>query len=163
MQLKQKIEQDLKEALKKKERLKLEVLRMLNSSLHNKEIEKKSKLRKEGKSKGEIEKQGKLNNEEVIEIVFSEAKKRKESISEFEKGGREDLVEKEKKELKILEKYLPEQLSEDEIRKIVQKIIEETGAKGMKDMGQVMSKIMVKVKGKAEGSLVNKTVKDLLS
>ena len=93
---------------------------------------------------------------------MSEAKKRKEAISEYEKGGREDLLEKEKAELEVLEKYLPEQLSEEEIKKIAKEIIEKVEAKSIKDMGKVMAEMMTRVKGKADGSVVNKIVKELL-
>jgi len=92
--IKEKINQDLKSAMKKGDKLKVSVLRMLNSDIHNKEIEKKEKL----------------NDQEVQEVIFSEIKKRKESIEQFKKGNRDDLAEKEQKELKILKQYLPEQL-----------------------------------------------------
>jgi len=179
--LKEKIKEDLKKALKENKEIEVSTLRLLNAVILNKEKEKRYKLSK-GKSELEdynppttsshslrewapkdLEKESQLTDEEVIEVISFEAKKRKESIVEFEKGKRMDLVEKEKKELEILEKYLPEQLSEEEIKKFVQEAIEKTGAKEMKDMGKVMAELMPKVKGRADGSLVSKVVKDVLS
>jgi uncharacterized protein YqeY len=90
-------------------------------------------------------------------------KKRRESILEFEKGKRDDLVQKEKAELEILQKYLPEQMSQEEIKKLAQEIITKTGASEMKDMGKVLSELMPKVKGKAEGGMVSQIVKELLT
>jgi uncharacterized protein YqeY len=104
-----------------------------------------------------------LTDEGVIEIVFSEIKKRKESIIEFEKGKRENLVKKEKEEIEILKNYLPEQLSEKEIEEAAREVIEKMGAKDIKDMGKVMGGLMPKLKGKAESALISRIVKDLLS
>ncbi len=163
MSLKEKIQEDLKTAVRAKEELKLSVLRMILASLHNREIEKRSKLRKEEKTDEEIAKAGQLTDEDIIETIFSEIKKRKEAILGFEKGKREDLVEKEKKEMEILKKYVPDQLSEEDIRKLAKEIIEKVGAKEMKDIGQVMGQLMPKVKGKTEGGVVSKIVKELLS
>ncbi|GAH84058.1 unnamed protein product, partial [marine sediment metagenome] len=92
-----------------------------------------------------------LTDEEVIEVISSEVKKRKEAILEFEKGERKDLVEKEKKETEVLKKYLPEQLSEQEIKKLVKVAIETVEAQNLKDMGKVMAELIPQVKGKAEG------------
>jgi len=96
-------------------------------------------------------------------VISSEIKKRKEAILEFEKGERKDLVKRETSEMKILQSYLPEQLPEAEIKKFAKEIIKKAGAKEIKDMGKVMSELMPKLKGKAEGSLVSKIVKELLS
>ena len=98
----------------------------------------------------------------MLEVISSEVKKHKESISGFEKGERQDLVEKEKRELEILQKYLPEQISEEEIKEIAKEAIQETGAKEIKDMGKVMADIMPKIKGRADGSQASKIVKELL-
>jgi len=162
--LRQKIQEELKETLKEKKETKLSTLRMLIAAIINKEKEKRYKLSKEKPelSEKELEKESQLNDEQVLEVIFSEAKKRKEAILEFEKGGREDLAKKEKAELEVLEKYLPEQLSEEEIKKIVKEAIEKTGAKEMKDIGKVMAELMPKTKGKADGGLVSKVVKELL-
>jgi len=120
----------------------------------------------------ELEKESQLTDDEVIEVISSEIKKRKEAIFEFQKGEREDLVEREKAELEVLKKYLPEQLSEKEIKKLAREVIaalrtslapSEREKFGVKDMGKVMGQLMPQVKGKAEGSLVSKIVKELLS
>ncbi len=160
--LKQKISEEIKKALQNKDELLLLVLRGINATIHNKEIEKRTKLSKQEKDLKKLEEQSKLTEDEVLEAVASEAKKRKESIIEFEKGGRQDLVDKETAELEIIKKYLPEQMSEDTIKEIVKKAIKETGAAGPKDIGKVMAKIMPQVKGKADGSLVSKIVGELL-
>ncbi len=164
MALKGNIREDLKEAVKNREELKSSVLRLLLAAIFNKEKEKRYKLSKEKPelNEAELEEESQLNDEEVIDVISSEAKKRKESIGEFEKGKRMDLAEKEKKELEILEKYLPEQMSEEEIKKLVKEAIDKTVAKEMKDMGKVMQEVMPKVKGKADGSLVSKIVRELL-
>jgi len=164
MDLQKKIQKDLKIGLKKKEKLKCSVLRLLISAIHNKEIEKKTALRKKGElGEEEIAKEGKLTNEEIIEVIGSEIKRRKEAILGFEKGKRTDLVEKEKREIEILQNYLPEQLSEEEIKQIAKETIEKVGAKELRDIGRVMAQVMPKVKGRAEGGLVSRIVKELLS
>jgi len=169
--LKQKISEEIKKALQNKDELLLLVLRGINAAIHNKEIEKRTKLSKtssfakasEDKEKLEkLEKESKLTEDEVLEAVASEAKKRKESIVEFEKGGRQDLVDKEAAELEIIKKYLPEQMSEDTVKEIVKKAIKEISAAGPKDIGKVMAVIMPKLKGKAEGGVVSKIVGELL-
>ena len=161
MGLRDKIQEDLKETLKERRDLETLVLRQLSASFLNKEKEKRFKLFKE-KPEADLEKEGQLTEEEATEVVSFEAKKRKESISEFEKGERRDLAEKEKKELAILEKYLPEQISEEDLKKLVREAIEKIGASNQKDMGKIMAELMPKVKGRADGNLVSKTVKDLL-
>ena len=162
--LKEKILQNLNTALKEKKELEVSVLRMLLAAVQNRESEKRTKLWKEkaDRSSEELEKESKLTDEEVIEAISSEAKKRKESIEGFQKGKREDLVEKEKKELEILESYLPEQLSEEEIKKLVEEAVSKVGAKEMRDMGKVMQELMPKVKGRADGALVSKIAKESL-
>lgn len=160
--LQEKINSNLKQALMKKEELVISVLRMLNSAIHNREIEKRTKLSKTEKDIKELEEQSKLIEEEVLEVVSSEAKKRKDSILEFGKGGRQDLVDKETKELEILKKYLPEQMGEEQIKEEAKKIIEEIGAVGPQDTGKVMSALIPKLKGKAEGGIVSKIVNELL-
>jgi len=161
--LREKINENIKKAMQEKNELLLLVLRGVNAVIHNKEIEKRTKLSKSEKDIKKLEELSKLTEEEVLEAISSEAKKRKEAIIEFEKGGRKDLVDKEEKELEILKKYLPEQMNEKQIREEVKRIIDEVGATGTKDTGKVMAAIMPKLKGKAEGSLVNKTVNELLS
>ena len=165
MNLKEKIEEDFKKALKEKRKIEVSTLRMLKAAIFNKEKEKRYKISKEKPdlSGEQLEKESQLRDEEVLEVVSSEIKKRKESILEFEKGERQDLVEKETKEKEILEKYLPEQLSEEEIKKLAMKVIEKIEAKEPKDVGKVMAELMPKVKGKADGILVSKIVKGLLT
>lgn len=165
MDLQSKTKEDLKNALKEKKELEVSVLRLLQGAIVNREKEKRYKLsQKEPDLKEEeLTEKSRLGEQELVEVISSEAKKRREAIVEFEKGNRADLVEKEKKELEILQKYLPEQLSEEEIRKLAKGAIEKTGAKEMRDMGKIMSELMPKFKGKADGALVSKIVKELLS
>lgn len=142
---------DLKKAMKNKEQNRLRVLRSLKSKLLEREISE----RKGGEAS--------LSDEQTIEVLMKAAKQRKESIEQFEKGARDDLADSEKKELEIIESYLPEMLSEDEIRDIVREKIDEVDAENMADMGRVMGVMMKELKGKAEGSLVSKVVKEELS
>lgn len=165
MSLKEKIQEDLKRALKEKRKVAISTLRMLNAAIINQEKKKRYKLSKEKPDlKVEnLEKESQLTDEEIQEVVFSEVKKRKEAISEFEKGKRMDLVQKEKKEMEILKKYLPELLSEEEIKNLAKETIKELGAESLKDMGKVMGQLMPKIKNRADGSLVSKIVKELLT
>lgn len=150
--VKDKIKQELNQAVKEKNEVVRSTLRMLLAVVVNEEKEKSYKASKDVK----------LTDEEINDIISSEAKKRRDSIFEFEKGDRQDLADKEKKELEVLQKYLPEQLSEEEIKVLVEEVIKKTGASDIKDMGKVMGALMPKVKGKADGNLVSKVVKDLL-
>ncbi len=161
--LKEKLDSDLKKAQQEKNELVLLVLRGINAVIHNKEIEKRTKLSKEEKDIEKLEKESKLIEEEVAQVISSEAKKRRDSIEEFKKGDRSDLVEKEQKELEILKKYLPEQMGEDQIKEEAKKVIEETDAAGPQDTGKVMAALMSKLKGKAEGGVVSKIVNELLT
>ena len=111
----------------------------------------------------ELAKESALLDEQVLDVVSSEAKKRTESIEGFEKGGRTELAEKEKQELEILKQYLPEQLSTQDLEELIKEAIASTGAKEMKDMGKVMAELAPKIKGRAEGGVVSKMVKDFLS
>ncbi len=149
MNLKEKISSDLKNALRDRKAIDLSVLRMLQSAIRNKEIEKK---------KGDAG----LTDEEVIEVVTSEIKKRKEAIEGYTKGQRQDLVDKEKAELEVLMGYMPKQMGEVEIREEAKKAIGEVGAKTPQDMGRVMKILMPRMKGKADAALVNKIVKEEL-
>jgi len=145
------IKQELNQAIKDNDETVRSTLRMLLAVVANEEKEKQYK-----------EKEG-LTEEDVINIIVSEAKKRKESIFEFEKGNRKDLADKEKLELDVLTKYLPEQLSEEEINKIIKETIKEVGASTVQDFGKIMGSLMPKIKGKADGGLVSKIVKELLT
>lgn len=160
--LREKINENIKKAMQEKNELPLLVLRGLSAAIHNKEIEKRTKLSKNEKDIKKLEELSKLTEEEIVEAISSEAKKRKEAIIEFEKGGRQDLVDKEKKELEIIKVYLPEQINEDQIKEEVKKTIAEINAAGPKDIGKVMAVVMPKLKGKADGGLVSKIVGDLL-
>ena len=147
MNLREKIQKDFIEAFKAKDETRSSVLKMLQAGIKNAEIEK-------GKE---------LDDNEIIGVISKEAKKRKDSAGAFEKGGRAEMVEKEKEELEILSAYLPEQMSEDEIRELAEAAIKETGASDPKDMGKVMSVLSPKTKGRADGALVSGIVKELLS
>ena len=149
MSLKDKIEQDLRQALKEKNKAIISVLRLIRSALINRQIELRSKKQE-------------LTDEEIVKVLQKEAKKRKESIEMFTRGGREGLANKEREELLILEKYLPKQLSEDEIRGFVQTVIKEIGEVSEKSFGLVMKEVMSKVKGRAEGSVVSRLVREVL-
>jgi len=162
--LKINIEKDLKKALREKREIELSTLRMLLAAINNRETEKRTKIwkKKPETSPEGLETESQLTEDEIIEVIFSEIKRRKEAIEGFEKGKRQDLVEKEKKEMEVLQKYLPEQLSEEEIKKLAKETIKQIGAKETKDMGKVMAELMPRIKGRADGSLAPKIVKDLL-
>lgn len=142
---------DLKQAMKNKDQERLRVLRSLKANLLDREISE----RKDGEAS--------LSDEQAIEVLMKAAKQRKESIEQFEEGGRDDLVETEKAELEIINEYLPEMLSEEEVREVARDKIEQLGAENMADMGKVMGAMMKEMKGKAEGSLISKVVKEELS
>ena len=160
--LKQQLQNDLSGALKERNQLKRLVLGLLMTAIKNKELAKRQQLSKTVSGTGELEKQSQLTDEEVIGVIAGEVKKRKEAIEQFRAGGREELAQKEKSEMDILLTYLPAQLSEDEVRAEIQKTIAETGATGVKDMGRVIGAVMAKLKGRADGGLVSKIVKELL-
>ncbi|MBA4493149.1 GatB/YqeY domain-containing protein [Paenactinomyces guangxiensis] len=146
MSLVKQLEQDMKSALKNKEKTKLSVIRMLRASI----------------KKEEIDRRHALSEDDVLEVIMREIKQRKDSLSEYEKAGREELAQKEREEIEILQAYLPEQLSEEEVRALVQQVIQEVGAATKADMGRVMGAIMPRVKGKADGRLVNRLVQESL-
>jgi len=148
MALKDQLAEDMKAAMKEKEggKKKLSVIRMVRSSLKNAEINKKNEL----------------SEEEEIEVIAREAKKRRDSLEEYLKFGRQDIADGLKEELEILMKYLPEQMSEDEVRALIKEVVDEVKPTGPKDMGKVMGKLMPKVKGKADGKLVNQIVKEFI-
>jgi uncharacterized protein len=138
----------MKQAMKNKEKDKLSVIRMIKASLQNEAIKLGNK---------------ELSEEEELTILSRESKQRKDSLHEFDKAGRNDLTEKLRAELTIVELYMPKQLTEEELSDIVKETISEIGAISKADMGKVMAAIMPKVKGKADGSLVNKLVQQHLS
>ena len=143
MSLVERLNSDMKQAMKNREKDKLSVIRMVKASLQNEGI----KLGKQD-----------LSEDEELTVLSRELKQRKDSLQEFDKAGRQDLVEKLQSEIEIVEAYLPKQLSEEELNAIVTQAIAETNATSKADMGKVMSAVMPKVKGKADGSLVNKLV-----
>ncbi|MFW5972099.1 MAG: GatB/YqeY domain-containing protein [Bacillota bacterium] len=145
--LKEQLLEDMKTAMKNKEKFKLSVIRMVRAAIKNVEIDKRKDL----------------EDNEVIEVLAKEVKQRRDSISEFEKAGKDDTVADLNKEIEILSVYLPEQLDEDEIEKIVDEVISDVEASSMADMGKVMGSIMPKVKGRADGSVVNTIVRKKLS
>ncbi len=147
MSLLEKIEGDLKNALKERKEQEVSTLRMLLAALKNKKIE----LKKD------------LTDEEVTGVVRSQVKQLKDSVESFKAGDREDLAEKSKGEITILEKYLPAQMSQDELKNLVRSVIDETGAVGKQGMGKVMGAVMSKVAGRADGGTVKKVVEELLS
>ncbi|MBI4101421.1 MAG: GatB/YqeY domain-containing protein [Candidatus Nealsonbacteria bacterium] len=165
MSLKVKIQENLKTAMKDGKAGEVSVLRMLLAALGGRETEKRTKIwkQKPDLKTEELEKESQLTDEEIIEAVANEIKKRKEAIELYEKGGRPELAEKEKKEFQILQGYLPEQLLEAKVRELVLEAVAKTGAKDVKEMGKVMAELMPKVKGKADASLVSKIVRESLA
>jgi len=151
MSLRERLDEDLKSAMRgqrtdPEQRIRVSTIRFLNAEIKNAEILKKEEL----------------TDEEIQDIIQRQIKRRKDSIEQYKKGGREDLAEKEAKEEKILSSYLPEQLSDEEIRELARKAIEETGAASPKEMGKVMSKLMPEVRGKADGKRVSQIASELL-
>ncbi len=142
-----KLQTEMKNALKSKDTDRLSVVRMLISEIKKEQIDKKREL----------------SDSEMLAVIQRYAKQRRDAIEQYKKANRQDLVEKEQKELNIVLEFLPKQLTEEEIIKIVDETIGEVGATSIKDMGKVMKSVMEKVKGRADGSLVSKIVKEKLS
>ncbi|MEX2656343.1 MAG: GatB/YqeY domain-containing protein [Balneolales bacterium] len=142
---------DLKKALKAKDTARLQVLRSIKAKLMEKEISE----RKGGKVS--------LNQEQVQEVLMKAAKQRRDSIAQYSEAGRSDLAESEEYELKIIESYLPEMLSEEEIQVLATQIIRQTQASSLADMGKVMGILMPQVKGKVDGAVVNRIVRELVN
>jgi hypothetical protein len=142
----QELDDDLKVALKASDSLKVSVLRMTKAALKYREIDKR----------------GDLSEEEIMAVLSTLAKQRRESIEQFSRAGREDLAEKERLELIILQSYLPEQISPEELDVIIIEALKETSAKGAGDMGKVMRLVMSRTKNSADGKMVSQRVKDLL-
>lgn len=161
--LKDQIQKDQNEALKSGEKLKRLVLGMLTTAIKNKELAKRTQLSKTISDTAELEHKSQLTNEETVAVVGSEMKKRKESVEQFRSGGREELAQKEEEEMRILSVYLPEQLSEEEVKAEIKSAISDSNAGGVKDTGKVMGLVMARVKGKADGGLVSRLVKEMLS
>ena len=143
MNLQERLLEDMKAAMKSKEKERLSVIRMARAAIKDVEIDQRKDL----------------DDDEIIEVLASIVKKNKESLAEYEKAENEEKVAKLKKEIEIIQEYLPEQLNEEELNEIVDETISEVEAEDMSDMGQVMGKIMPKVKGRADGSKVNQLVR----
>lgn len=146
MSLSERLSEDLKKALKTGEKDTLSVIRMIKAGVKNKEIEKGSAL----------------SDEEICVVLMSLARRGKDSIEQFSKGGRQDLATKESRELSIIQSYLPQQLTEEELKGIIKDAVKEIGASGPRDIGKVMKSIMPKAKGQADGKLVSELVKEAL-
>ena len=146
MPLMEQLTADMKDAMKQGEKERLSVIRLVRGAIRQAEIDGKKTL----------------SDDEIIDVLTKEVKMRRDSIEEFERGGRTDLVDKTKSEIAILIPYLPEQLSVDEVKKIVENAVAEVGATTAKDMGKVMGILMPRVKGRTDGKLVNEIVRSLL-
>ena len=146
MNLSERLNEDMKQAMRNQDKFKLSTIRMVRATMKNLEIDLKRTL----------------NDNEVLDILSREIKQRKDALQEFEKAGRDDLAASARAEVEIIAVYLPKQLTEEEIKVIVQQTIQETGASSKADMGKVMSALMPKVKGRADGKLVNQAVQQLL-
>lgn len=146
-QLLKKLQDEMKTAMKSGDKDRLSVIRMLISEIKKVQIDKKKEL----------------TDEEIIQVLQRYAKQRKESIKQYREAGREDLAQKEEAELKVVQEFLPQPLSEEKIEQIIEQVISELGASSMKDMGRVMKSVMERVKGRADGSTVSSIVKKKLS
>ena len=146
MSLKERLEAELKEAMRSRDALRRSVIRNLRSEIHNDEIARQADLDEEG----------------TIRVLSRQAQQRRESIEAYTQGNRGDLAEQEKAELAIIQEYLPEQLSDEEIAELVRQAIDEVGAAGPQDMGKVMGRVMLQIKGRAEGRRVSSTASKLL-
>ena len=146
MSLKERLMLDLKQAMKEKDKLKKSVITMVRASVKQYEVDNRIEM----------------DDEKVLDIMIKQVKQKNDAIEEFTKGDREDLVNEAKAEIDVLMKYLPQQLTEDEIKVIVKESIDEVKAETMKDMGKLMGTLMPKIKGKADGKIVNKFVREFL-
>jgi len=147
MSLKDKLMEDLKDAMKNHDEVKKNTVTMIRAAIKQIEVDKKVVL----------------EDNDIIDIISKEAKKRKDALAEFEKAGREDLIAQTNEELAIIKNYLPEELSEEELTSIIEETIKEVGAETMKDMGRVMQAVKAKTAGRADGRVINEIVKQKLS
>jgi uncharacterized protein YqeY len=147
MTLEDRLVEEMKQAMKSSDKLRLSTIRMIRTAVKNKEIEQRKPLDDEG----------------IIRVIQGMVRKSEESVEQFKAGGRMDLVEKETKEIETMKSYLPQPLSREDVLKIIDQAIEETQATSLKDLGKVMKSIMPKLGGKADGALVNQWVKERLS
>jgi uncharacterized protein YqeY len=147
MSLKQRLMEDLKTSMKTKDKTKKNAITLIRSAIKQQEVDQRVELQ----------------DDDIIDIISKQIKQKRNSIEDFKKGNREDLIELTNQEISILETYMPVQLSEEELENIVKKAIEETNAESKKDIGKVMSKVMPQIKGRADGSKVNKIVMKYLN
>ncbi len=145
--LKARLTEDLKEAMRARDRIRLGALRLLSAAVKNREVE----LRRE------------VTDEEFVEVVGREVKRRKEAAEAYEKAGRQDLLDTERGEQEVLEGFMPEQLGADKVRALVEEAVTATGASGPKDIGKVMAHVMTRAKGRADGKTVNELAKARLA
>jgi uncharacterized protein YqeY len=146
MSLKDKLMEDMKSSMKNKDTLRKNTITMVRASIKQREVDERIEL----------------TDEDIIDIIAKQVKEKRDVIQDFEKGGREDLVEQTKKEIEILLEYLPKQLTEEEVEEIVKETIKEVDAKSIKDIGLIMKSVMPKIKGKADGSMVNSIARKYL-
>ncbi|ABR49181.1 GatB/Yqey domain protein [Alkaliphilus metalliredigens QYMF] len=146
MSLKAQLANDLKEAMKNKDTLRKSVITMIRSDIKQVEVDQRIEL----------------NDEDIIEILSKQAKQRRDAAVEFRKGNRQDLVEEVQQELEVIMSYLPEQLTPEEVAQVVDETISEVGAASIKEMGKIMAAVMPKLKGKADGKIVNQIVRERL-
>jgi uncharacterized protein len=147
MNIDEKVNSEMIAAAKAKDQVRLSAIRMVKAAMHNREIDLKRKL----------------SEVEFLQLLSSMVKQRKDSIDQFRKGGREDLVNKEEAELKVIQAFMPQQMSEEDVAREIETAIKEVGAIGIKDMGKVMKVLMQRLTGKADGKLVGEKVKEKLS
>jgi len=147
MSLEERLVEEMKQAMRSNDKLRLSTIRMIRSASKNKEIE----LRK------------KLDDEDILRVIQGMVRKGEESVEQFQAGGRTDLVEKEQTEIEILKSFLPQPVSQEEILRVIDQSIEETQASSLKDLGKVMKSVMPKLGGKADGKLINQLVRERLS
>ncbi|MDP3017933.1 MAG: GatB/YqeY domain-containing protein [Deltaproteobacteria bacterium] len=147
MSLEEKLLEEMKQAMKTNDKIRLSTIRMIRSSSKNKEIE----LRR------------KLEDEDILKVIQGMVRKGEESVEQFQAGGRNDLVEKEKMEIEILKSFLPQPIPQEEIIKIIDETIQETQSSSLKDLGKVMKAVMPRLGGKADGKVINQLVKERLS
>lgn len=143
------LSEEIKKAMRSGDRLRVSVLRLLSATIHNREIERGKDYR--------------LSESEILEVVVGAVKQRRESIEGFERGGRDDLVHNEQEELKVLQEYLPPQMTQEELDAVIREVIQSTEASSLKDMGRVMKTLIPQIRGRADSGQVSQKVKQLLS
>lgn len=177
MGIREQLDQDLKRAMRSGDKLRSSVIRLLASAIKNREVEKRTQAmpaRAEGEvdarwesapdaMRAEVERRGALTEEEILQVMASACKQRRDAIEQFRHGGREDLASKEEAELRVLEGYLPQPLTEGEIQARVAEAIAAAQAKSVKDMGKVMAIVMPQVAGRADGKIVSTMVREALA